>query len=663
MKSNTSYRARTILTVVAGVYSLLAGGLQVCLAAPGPSAEEITEVPEPSTVRDVPWMEKRKQDQIATLDRFNVPTDFTFTDHLGQSGIRFKNRIVDDAGKTLEASHYDHGNGTAIADVDGDGLLDIYFCSQVGDNELWRNLGGGRFEKLAGSSGLALADRIGVSASFADIDNDGDPDLYATSVRIGNLLFENDGAGSFRDITEASGLGHKGHSSSADFFDYDRDGLLDLFLTNVGEYTLEEKVREVANDIMTRDYGDQTFQFYSAHKDAFSGQLKPERYEQSLLFKNMGGNRFSNVTEQVQLDDVGWSGDATPIDVNEDGWTDLYVLNMQGHDQYYENDQGKSFVRRSREVFPATPWGSMGVKVFDFDNDGRMDLYLTDMHSDMSEDIGLEREKLKSRMMWPESFLNRQGNPSIYGNAFYRNIGKGRFEEISDEIGAENYWPWGFSVGDLNADGFDDAFLASSMNYPFRYGVNTVLLNNRGEGFLDSEFILGVEPRRGGRTAAPWFELDCPGADRRNRHCRGSGVGSDRIVVWGALGSRSSVIFDLDNDGDLDIVVNDFGTEPLILISNLAQKNEIRYLKVNLVGTQSNRDGLGARVIVQAGSETYTKVQDGQSGYLSQSRYPLYFGLGDSAAADRIEVHWPSGKKQVVEGPIQGNQIVKIEEQ
>ena len=154
----------------------------------------------------------------------------------------------------------------------------------------------------------------------------------------------------------------------------------------------------------------------------------------------------------------------------------------------------------------------MGVKSFDYDNDGDMDLFITDMHSDMSQDIVPAQEKLKSNMQWPDSFTLARGQ-EIWGNAFYQNQGGGSFREISDEIGAENYWPWGISVGDLNADGFDDVFIASSMNYPFRYGVNSVLLNNRGERFLDSEFILRVEPRQDGLTA-PWFELDVDGKDR-----------------------------------------------------------------------------------------------------------------------------------------------------
>ena len=108
----------------------------------------------------------------------------------------------------------------------------------------------------------------------------------------------------------------------------------------------------------------------------------------------------------------------------------------------------------------------------------------------------------------------RQHGNHALGNSFFHNEGDGNFREISDQINAENYWPWGLSVGDLNADGYEDAFLASSMNYPWRYGVNSVLLNNRGEQFLDSEFILGVEPRRDGRTSTLWFELDCDGEDQ-----------------------------------------------------------------------------------------------------------------------------------------------------
>ena len=647
-------RQTTAQAILATIGSLL---IASCNSDDQPSTStgqtDPLQLPFPQEIIDPPWLESRRQAQLAT--EFDVFCDFTFSDQLEDSAIRFRNRITPDSGKDYRPNHYDHGNGIAIADVDGDGLYDIYFVTQVGDNELWRNLGGGKFENITQRAGVAAA-AIGVSASFADIDNDGDPDLYVTVLRQGNVLFENDGTGTFKNISKDSGLDYKGHPSAAVFFDYNGDGLLDMFLTVVGQYTTDELKKASRSSGSEKN---SPYRYYAGFDDGFSGHLKPERTETSILFKNEGDNRFVDVSEKVGLKDGSWSGAASPIDVNEDGWPDLYVLNMQGHDQYYENVEGKHFVDKSREVFPQTPWGSMGVKVFDYNNDGKMDLYITDMHSDMSENIGVEREKLKSRMQWSEEFLRSGGN-SIFGNAFYLNRGDGHFEEISDQIGAENYWPWGFSVGDLNADGYEDVFITSSMNYPFRYGVNSVLLNNRSEKFLDSEFILGVEPRRGGRTAQPWFELDCAWKDRNHQHCQDR---SGTVVVWGALGSRSSAIFDLDNDGDLDIVTNDFNSAPTVLISNLsAKKQNLSFLKVELIGTASNRSGLGATVKVRVGTQTYTKVHDGQSGYLSQSLYPLYFGLGNAEVVDQIAVRWPSGREQIVSGPIAINSLVEVRE-
>ncbi len=359
------------------------------------------------------------------------------------------------------------------------------------------------------------------------------------------------------------------------------------------------------------------------------------------------------------LNPVGWSGDASVADLNGDGWPDLFVLNMQGQQHYFQNEGGRTFVDKTREYFPKAPWGAMGIKFFDVDNDGRPDLFVTDMHSDMSEMSPVEREKQKARVHAPDEILGGRAETFIFGNALFHNLGQGRFEEASDRLGLENYWPWGPSVGDLNADGWDDVFIASSMNFPHRYGINSVLLNNAGEKFLDAEFLLGVEPRRGGRTHTPWFDLDCfqegLGADL----CRGQ---SGTIRVMATLGSRSAAIFDLDNDGDLDIVTNDFNSAPQVLVSDLAARRSIHWLAVVLAGSRSNRDGLGATVRVRAGGRVYTKYQDGKSGYLSQSALPLYFGLGDAAAIEQVEVDWPSGTRQVVTAERQVNRVLKIAE-
>jgi hypothetical protein len=458
------------------------------------------------------------------------------------------------------------------------------------------------------------------------------------------VLFENDGKGHFKDISIPSGLNYVGHSSGAVMFDYNNDGLLDLFLTNVGVYTTNEKGRGG---------------YFTGKDHAFEGHLHPDREEANVLFKNLGKSKFSDVTKQAGLIDKTWSGDASFTDINNDLFPDLYVLNMQGDNIFYQNVEGRSFVPKTDTYFPKTPWGAMGIKFFDYNNDGLLDLMLSDMHSDMSQQVGPDQEKLKSDMKWPDPVLQGREN-NIFGNAFYKNLGEGKFEEVSDKIGVENYWPWGLSVGDLNADSYQDMFITSSMNFPFRYGVNSLLLNDNGEIFRDSEFIVGVEPRRDGQTHTYWFDLDCLNVDKGHPYCRS--VPPDNYIFNGTLGSRSSVIFDLDNDGDMDLVTNEFNSEPQVFISNLSDKKELHFLKVVLRGKKSNRNGLGATVKVSAGGKTYTQYHDGKSGYLSQSSLPLYFGLGDAKEIDQIEVLWPSGTKQVVEKPIKINTVLEIEE-
>lgn len=620
------------------------GGAPQAAQAPGASgaAGQVLDVP-PTDV-GVATLAARAEAQRATASQFKVPIDFRFTDRLAESGITFAHQIVDDAGKTYKAAHYDHGNGVAAADVDGDGRVDLYFTSQLGNNELWKNLGGGKFRNITAEAGVAMTDRVAVSASFADLDNDGDQDLYVTTVRMGNALFENDGKGRFKDISKAAGVGYVGHSSGAVFLDYDKDGLLDLFVVNVGKYTTEAKGRGG---------------FYVAFEDAFAGHKHPERTERSVLYRNLGKNRFEDVTDRMGLVDGGWSGDATLTDWNQDGYPDLYVLNMQGDDHYWENQGGKKFVDRTAELFPKTPWGAMGVKSFDYDNDGDLDLYLTDMHSDMFKDVEPQDEKRKLLLSGAGQFFDQPEN-NIFGNAFFRNQGNGTFEEVSDALWLENYWPWGVSVGDLNGDGWQDLFIAASMNYPFRYGLNSLMINNRGERFLDAEILLGLEPRPGGATRKAWFSLDCGGEDKAHRFCQGR---TGRVTVTGTLGTRSSVIFDLEGDGDLDIVTQEFNAPPQVLVSDLAQKRKPHFIQVRLNGRTSNRNGLGAMVRVTAGGKTYTQMMDGASGYLSHSVLPLYFGLGDAARVDRVEVLWPSGRKQTVAGPLEMGGTVDVAEE
>ena len=342
---------------------------------------------------------------------------------------------------------------------------------------------------------------------------------------------------------------------------------------------------------------------------------------------------------------------------------------MQGDNHYYENQGGKKFIDKTASLFPKTPWGAMGVKSFDYNQDGRLDLFVTDMHSDMTSlqvnagnrnfRVSFEKAKSEAWCMkeWGEAILQGSSN-NIFGNALYQNKGGGNFEEVSDRLGVETYWPWGVSVGDLNADGFEDVFVTAGMGYPFRYGINSLLLNEGGQKFFDAEFLLGVEPRAGG-VVKDLFELDCGGEDKDDIRCAGE---TGRLVVRGSLSSRSSAIFDLDDDGDLDIITSENSDRPQVLISNLSERTNIHFLKIKLVGTTSNRDALGALVQVHAGGRVYTQFNDGKTGYLSQGSIPLYFGLGAATRVDKIEVRWPSGQKGVFPAMTAVNRQVTLTE-
>jgi len=596
-------------------------------------------------------LQERKEQQVRAGSLYKAFHDFQFTDRIQESQIRFESHIVDDVGKYNKPIHYDHGTGIVVADVDGDGLLDIYFVSQLGGNQLWKNASSGKFQNITATAGVGLTNRVCVAAAFADVDNDGDPDLFVTTVRMGNVLFENLGGGRFKDISKDAGVDYVGHSSGAVFFDYDRDGKLDLFVANVGKYTSDQRGRGG---------------YYVGISNAFAGHLSPALSEASILYHNLGNNKFKAVPEVLQH--TGWSGEAVFCDVNQDGFPDLYVLNMQGDDKLYENQQGQKFVERTAAYFPKTPWGAMGAKVFDYNNDGLLDLYVTDMHSDMTDQqIYLQRnfsraiEKVKSEafcaIQWTEEYLQGSAN-NIFGNAFYQGTGPSKFIEVSDQVNAETYWPWGPSVGDLNADGYEDVFVSAGMGYPFGYAVNSVLLNEGGTRFFDAEFLVGVEPRARARVVKNYFVLDCSGEDKGHPECKGE---TGKVAIQGTLSSRSAVIFDLDGDGDLDLVTNEINDFPQILVSDLSDKRKVNWVAVRLRGTKSNRDGLGAIVTLFAGGNRQTRWVDGKSGYLSQSSMPLYFGLAD-ARPERIEVKWPSGVVQQISEGLKQNSILDVTE-
>lgn len=603
------------------------------------------------------WIKDIKTEQIQNRENISVFNKFQFEDRRLESGIDFKHQaLLDLYKKTGMAPYYRHQNGVAIADYDSDGWIDIYFVSQIGSNQLWRNLGNGSFENVTESAGVGTDGKVAASAGFADYDNDGDPDLYVTSTRLGNVLFANRGDGTFADVTEEVGLVSHFHSSGPVFFDYDADGWLDLYVSNTGKFTVADR--------------NEAKGYYPPAAGAPMLHMSEGTSESNKLYRNVNG-KFVDVTEKVGLSDQLWSGDAAIMDLNGDGWMDLYVLDMHRGDEAFVNQGGTSFERMTAKYFPKSPHGSQGVNSFDYNNDGLFDLFVTDMHADMIFDFHPSQRNVKSDVVAaqepgqkqkPHVLMQLKNKQIIWGNALFQGSASADgifYEEKSDELGLESYWPWGVSVEDVNADGFEDVFITASMNYPWRYWPNSLLLNEQGERFVEAAGLLNIEPRKDEVTKTLLFRRDCA-TEYFKRDCfRRLGV----VEVFGSLGSRSSAIFDLDNDGDLDIVTNEHYFHPQVLISDLADNNNINYLKLKFSGVTNNRSGIGTKIeVALPDGRKLHRVYDGKSGFISQSDYPLYVGLGDNGEFSSIEVTWANGVKQTVAGSSQINRVLWIEE-
>ncbi len=291
-----------------------------------------------------------------------------FRERARQSGITFSMDFLStEQGEKFKINLYDHGCGVAVGDFDGDGYDDVYFLNQLGPNALYRNKGDGTFEDVTQKAGVGLGDRVCVAATFADYDNDGHADLYVTSTRGGNVLFHNKGDGTFKDVTKEAGLTYVGHSQTAAFFDYDNDGWLDLFVTNTAKWTLDTYVEE-------------DHYFLGPYS---LWQMAASPVEHNVLYHNNGDGTFTDVTAKAALKGKGWGGDVAVFDFNEDGRLDLLVTNMFGASQLYRNNGDGTFTDVTKETLGRTSWGAIGSKAFDFNNDGRLDLLIVDMHSDM----------------------------------------------------------------------------------------------------------------------------------------------------------------------------------------------------------------------------------------------------------------------------------------
>jgi hypothetical protein len=372
--------------------------------------------------------------------------------------------LTSEQGETFKVNLYDHGSGVAVGDFDGDGHDDIYFVNQLGRNALFRNKGDGTFEDVTEKAGVGVGDRICTAATWVDYDNDGKLDLFITSTRSGNILFRNQGNGTFEDVTQKAGLVHKGHSQVGIFFDYDNDGHLDLLLLNTAAWT--------ENQLASSP------KYYPGKGGLVDIAGSPREY--NILYRNNGNGTFTDVTKKAGLAGKGWAADAAVFDYDGDGHMDVLITCMFGPSQLFRNNGNGTFTEVTGKVLGRTPAGGMGARAFDFDNDGRLDLYIVDMHSDMwvlAEKDDLEKvkredlERKKYRYMWVPDFREGEEGPMelekrivgliglryedvLFGNTFHRNLGNGKFEEMSDKANLETLWPWGIATGDFDNDGY-----------------------------------------------------------------------------------------------------------------------------------------------------------------------------------------------------------------
>ncbi|HEY9225932.1 MAG TPA: VCBS repeat-containing protein [Gemmatimonadaceae bacterium] len=543
-----------------------------------------------------------------------------------RTGVTFANTLPEDTTlNILNYLYYYNGGGVAVGDINNDGLPDLYFTSNLGANRLYLNKGNYQFQDVTSRAGVA--DSVGwkSGATMADVNGDGYVDIYVSGVNyLGvhgrNVLYVNNGNGTFTDRTKEYGLDFDGLSTQALFFDYDNDGDLDMYLLN-----------------------------HSVHAEHGAGRAE-SRNERSArtgdrLYRNDSGH-FVDVSAAAHIygGSLGFGLGVVASDFDSDGCLDLYVANdFQEDDFLYHNNCDGTFTEVGATALPHTSRSSMGVDAADVNDDGRPDL--------VSADMLPEREDVLKTTATVESFglatrrLQAGYRPQFARNALQLNRGDGRFSDIGFLAGvAATDWSWAPLFADFDNDGRKDLFITSGVYrrpndldylvYVANPGIQTLL----EKGVTRASLSLVERMPKGEAPNHLYRNTDSLSFD-------------DVTHAWGLSEpgfSNGAAYVDLNNTGSLDLVVNRVNAPAAIYRNRTTELDKRHYLRVALEGDGANTAGIGAKVSIWQRGARQVLEQMPTRGFQSSVDPRLHFGLGDSTHIDSLVVVWPGGRSELL---------------
>ena len=554
------------------------------------------------------------------------------------TGISFQNTLsyTEDFNPYTYRNFF-NGGGVALGDINNDGLIDIYFTGNIVDNALYLNKGNWKFDDITDFAGVSCKDNWSTGATFVDINQDGLLDLYVTkSGKPGgenrhNELFINNGDLTFKESSSEYGLDIEGLSVHAAFFDYDGDLDLDA-------YVLNNSIRSVGS------------------YDLIEGQRNIPSQDGNQLLENRN-NKFENVSSDKGIfsSNIGFGLGITLSDFNGDLWPDLFISNdFFEKDYLYLNNNGDGFSEESLTYFDALSMGSMGADAADMDNDLIPDLIVTEM---LPETLSRQKNKQVYESYDKFTLAGSKGYHKQYPrNALQRNLGN-TFYEVGRQLGlSATEWSWAALLFDMDNDGYKDVYISN--------GIYKDLLDRDYLNYYANDEQISQILREGKEVITDLIDL-MPSKAVTNSVFRNNGdfTFSDKRLGWGLNQpsfSNGSAYGDLDNDGDLDLVVNNVNSEAFIFENHSEVENH-HFLSVILRDSGPNKFAIGAKAIAYLTDGNKIMIEQFPSrGFQSSVPYRLHFGLGKVNSLDSLEIYWPDRKRSVIRD-IQIDQILEID--